>query len=89
MILQIQRLQPHPNDIQTPYFVCLFVCLFVFLIAILLLAICFKYYCSATSENLLGHKIDLSIFSHFQALAPDWTCYIARIANDQHGVLSQ
>ena len=65
MILQIQRLQPHPNDIQKPYFVCLFVC---FLIAILLLAIRFKYYCSATSENLLGHKIDLSIFSHFSGI---------------------
>lgn len=45
----------------------LFVC---FLIAILLLAICFKYYCSATSENLLGHKIDLSIFSHFSGIGP-------------------
>lgn len=48
------------NDIQTP---CYFV--FFFLTTIFLLAICFKYYCSATSKKLTWHKIDLSIFSHF------------------------
>lgn len=49
------------NDIQTP---CFFVFCF-FLTTIFLLAICFKYYCSATSKKLTWHKIDLSIFSHF------------------------
>ena len=71
MILQIQRLQPHPRarcgswaswTISKRLVILFFV---FFLTTIFLLAICFKYYCSATSKKLTWHKIDLSIFSHF------------------------